>query len=118
MIGPHRLFATLFVAALLAVGARAEGFVPGLDDLPLMDGLAEVAGSGTVFDQPAGRIVDAYAVGRVDADAVARFYGDTLPHLGWTPVDAMTFTREGERLAISVTRSGGDLTVHFSLTPD
>lgn len=118
MIVPVRLLAMLVVAVLLAPGALADGFVPGLEDVPLMDGLAEVAGAGTVFDQPSGRIVDAYAVGRVEADAIARFYGDTLPHLGWTRVEPMTFTREGERLAIVMTRSGDDLTVHFSLTPD
>jgi hypothetical protein len=108
----------LLVPLVLAVGAHAAGFVSGTEDLPLMDGLAEVADSGTVFDQPSGRFIEAYATGRVAAEDVAVFYQETLPHLGWTVAGPLTFTREGERLSIVLTPGGADLTVRFSLAPE
>ncbi len=49
-------------------GARAEGhaaYLAAVADLPLMPGLAEVPEAGLVFDQPSGRIVEAYAQGAV-----------------------------------------------------
>ncbi|MEX2649764.1 MAG: hypothetical protein WD673_12205 [Alphaproteobacteria bacterium] len=108
----------LLGAALLAGTARADGFVSGIEDLPLMAGLTEVTDTGTVFDQPSGRFVEAYAVGAVTVEAVARFYQDTLPHLGWQADGPMSFAREGERLSIVMTTADGTLTVHFSLSPD
>lgn len=106
------------ILVLLAGAARAEGFVAGTDDLPLMDGLAEVAGTGTVFDNASGRIVEAYASGAVTAADVARFYDDTLPQLGWRAEGGGAFTREGEHLTITTTEDANGLTVRFSLTPD
>ncbi|MGH6719497.1 MAG: hypothetical protein ACREER_09285 [Alphaproteobacteria bacterium] len=108
----------LLVLLVLAVGARAAGFVSGTDDLPLMDGLAEIAGSGTVFDKPSGRFVEAYAAGPVSEDAVAGFYRESLPHLGWSPAGPLIFTREGERLSIVLTPTDAGLTVRFSLAPE
>lgn len=112
-----RVLALLMLLMPLA-SPRAEGFLTGTDDLPLMDGLAEVAGSTTVFDQPAGRFIEGYATGRVAAEDVAVFYQETLPHLGWAVAGPLTFTREGERLSIVLTPGGADLTVRFSLAPE
>ena len=113
-----RVVILLVLLGLVPAGVRAAGFVSGTDDLPLMDGLAEVAGSSTVFDQPSGRFVESYATGRMTEDAVAEFYRATLPHLGWTSAGDLVFTREGERLTIVLTREGDDLAAHFSLSPE
>jgi hypothetical protein len=109
--------AAVLVFLLAASAARAEGFVGGTDDVPLMDGLTEVEGAGTVFDNASGRIVEAFASGDMDAATVARFYEDTLPQLGWRAEGDGGFTREGEHLAI-VTVEGERLTVRFTLTPE
>ena len=74
---------TAFIAALsLALvsgalpadpGARAEGhaaYLTAIADLPLLPGLAEVPEAGWVFDQPSGRIIEAYAKGPVGRAAV------------------------------------------------
>src|SRR3546814_7081615 len=60
----------------------------GVEDLPLMPGLAEIADAATVFDAPQGRIVESYAAGTVAAAEIRSFYAQTLPQLGWTAVDA------------------------------
>jgi hypothetical protein len=101
------------------VGAEsaAQGFLGGVEDLPLMAGLSEVPEARVVFDKPGGRIVEAFAVGEVGAAEVAAFYGAALPQLGWTRVGEGAFEREGERLAIDVAGDGGGVTVRFSISP-
>ena len=104
-------------------GAGAEtAFVAGLEDLPLMPGLAEVAGTATVFDAPQGRIVETFAAGAVSADDIKAFYGQTLPQLGWTAsagsgAGPVEFRREGERLVLEITPGAKTTVVRFTLAP-
>jgi len=106
------------LAVLLPAGASlAAEFVAGTEDLPLMPGLAVVAGSSLVFDKPQGRIVEAQASGKVSRGAVQSFYEATLPQLGWTSAGANAWRREGERLRLDFHERDGELTVGFSLSP-
>jgi hypothetical protein len=112
--------ARLLLPALLlaAAGALAENaFVPGTEDVPLMPGLAAVEGTEVVFDKPQGRIVEAQARGRVKPEAVRRFYGETLPGLGWTKSGPQRWQRDSEALAIDIKGRDGAVTVGFTLTP-
>jgi len=97
--------------------ARADpAFVSGVEDLPLMPGLVQNADRSLIFDKPDGRIVEAVAAGAVTRAGVLRFYGETLPELGWTG-NGRVFRREGEELKLSFEGRDGALTVRFSLTP-
>ena len=101
-------------------GARAEGhvaYLAAVADLPLMPGLAELPRAGLVFDQPSGRIVEAYAQGPVSRAAVTRFYLDTLPNLGWRAKAEALFQREGEELRLDIAGDDGALIVRFTLQP-
>ena len=101
-------------------GARAEAhaaYLTAVADLPLMPGLAEVPEAGLVFDQPSGRIVEAYAQGAVSRAAVRAFYLDTLPNLGWRAKAEALFQREGEELRLDIAGDDGALTVRFTLQP-
>ena len=115
-------FARTFLAVWLvtaAAGAAAAGdFLDGFEDLPVMPGLKSVDGAGIVFDTPAGRIIEGYAAGAVTQDAVRRFYAETLPQLGWKPLDNGEYHREGERLKIDFKGSDRALTVRFTLSPE
>ncbi len=105
------------VFAMAAEGARA--FVSGFEDLPLMPGLSQVADAATVFDTPSGRIVEAYANGRVAAEDIAAFYARTLPQLGWQRISAHRYRREGELLDLEIRGGlGGPSSVRFYLAPD
>ena len=103
------------------VGPRAQegtgAFLGGVEDLPLMAGLTEVADARVVFDKPAGRIVEAFAVGEVDAAAVRAFYATVLPQLGWAQVAGQIFQREDEILKIDIDAEGASVTVRFSISP-
>ncbi len=101
-------------------GARAEGhgaYLAAVADLPLMPGLAEVPGAGLVFDQPSGRIIEAYAQGAVSRAAVRAFYLDALPNLGWRAKAEALFQREGEELRLDISGADGALIVRFTLQP-
>ena len=120
------------LSLVLALGALAFGVLPAdrkaraedpaaylaaVADLPLMPGLAEVAEAGLVFDQPSGRIVEAYAQGAVSRAAVRAFYLDTLPNLGWRAKAEALFQREGEELRLDIAGDDGALIVRFTLQP-
>ncbi len=100
-----------------SAGAK-EAFLAGLEDVPLMPGLAEIEDAGVVFDKPEGRIVEAYARGELSAAQVLSFYNATLPQLGWRAESGGRFRREGEVLRLAFTTAGKRLTVRFSLSPD
>jgi hypothetical protein len=116
---------TLLIALFVAVvsgrpSAGGEGqsaFVIGIEDMPLMAGLIEDEEAGLIFDKPGGRLIEAYAFGRLGADEVSEFYRTTLPALGWRHVDNLAFLREGEMLRIHLIAGEDGLTVRFVLSP-
>ena len=112
------------IAALLVAGALllvtipawAVTYLSAIADLPLPDGLAEQTDKSTVFDAPMGRIVTAYASGKVAADDVRDFYDDALPPLGWEKTGEGSFRRKAEVLKIDVLGGQGGSPVNVSFT--
>jgi hypothetical protein len=99
------------------ITALADAFVAGTEDVPLMPGLAPVAGSSLVFDKPQGRIVEAQAAGKLTRNAVHDFYIATLPQLGWKAAGVNALRRERETLRLDFHERDGTLTVGFTLSP-
>ena len=105
-------------AGLVGSSLRAAGaFVAGLEDLPLMPGLAMVEGGCVDFDTPQGRIVEAYAKGKASLAEVLNFYATTLPQLGWAAGGQGEYRREGEVLRLELYQGESELTVRFYLSP-
>lgn len=124
MLGLARRLSFLMLLMLAVPAAAADGFVAGIDDLPLMPGLRGLPQDGTVFDAPGGRVVEAWAEGSTSRDAVLAFYRTTLPQLGWTALEPGLFRREGEALRLEFPATGpagaqsaGRLLVRFYLSP-
>ena len=129
----HRLIgflAALFLAAPIALTDThalaqdaAPAFLAGFEDVPLMPDLTVDPDAVLVFDSPAGRIAEAYAVGPVSWNAFAEFYATALTQLGWSPTavgapgQSLSFTREGEALTLDRFGANGALTVRFTLAP-
>ena len=109
------------LAALLLAGplpaTEDSAFLAEFEDLPLAPGLKEAPG-GTLFESPTGRIVEATASGEVSGTQVLAFYGQTLPKLGWTRIDATTFRRDRETLSIKIDEKKRPLAVHYSVVPN
>ena len=118
---PRLVMLSLVLAAIAFPGGESRGqdqaFVGSIQDLPLMPGLTEIEEAGLVFDKPDGRIVEAYARGPVEAQAVRSFYRDTLPQLGWRAVGTGLFVRENEQLELQILPEAPPLTVRFILRP-
>lgn len=131
MASPARLgiVALVFLCVLAFLPRTAfagSGFLDAVEDMPLMDGLAETGDGGIVFDKPTGRIVRCVAEGDVAPAAVRAFYIETLPQLGWTRAEEeelieglLLFRREDERLEIQIVPLSDDHTeVRFSIEPE
>jgi hypothetical protein len=102
---------------LIRVGpAWATEYFSAIADLPVADGLTEQTDKSTVFDAPIGRIVTAYASGKVAAEDVLDFYDDALPSLGWEKTGEGTFHRKAETLKIDVLGGQGGSPVNVSFT--
>lgn len=111
------LILALATAALLSGTAVAgNAFLAEFEDLPLPAGLIEKPG-GTLFEVPAGRIVEAQAEGTLSAQQVRSFYAETLPQLGWEKTGEATFRRDREQLHITIDDRRQPLAVHFSVVP-
>jgi hypothetical protein len=114
-----RMLSLALLLSVLAIGtapARAQQFVPGTEDVPLMQELAPVKDTDIVFDKPEGRIIEASARGKVTKAAVRSFYASTLPQLGWK-VSGESWTRDTETLHLDFAGHDGDLWVTFTLLP-
>jgi hypothetical protein len=128
-----RLAAAVLAAALAACAAPApgpapaaapaipgEGYFAGIDDLPLAPGLVERPGERTSFETVAGRIEARGAAGRASREAVALFYAQALPQLGWQPQADGTYARGGERLGLEFSNPPEDaatLLLRILITP-
>ncbi len=92
-------------------------FVPGTEDVPLMEGLQPIEGGMMQFDSPSGRIVESLAYTEFSMGVIRKFYSETLPALGWTQSKQTYYTRNEEQLALELWVEQGFSMVRFRLTP-
>lgn len=113
------VLAALAMAALLFLRApaSADGYVDGIEDLPLMPGLESVPAASVAFDALVGRIVVAFAEGKLAMEDVRAFYDATLPQLGWDRLEADRWARADEELNLDAVIERGGLVVRFELVP-
>jgi hypothetical protein len=109
--------ASFAAARAQAPAATPVRYVAGLEDVPLMAGLAPAGGNDVAFDSPQGRIVIVNAEGAVDRQSVVAFYAASLSELGWDRIGDAAFRREGEMLRLEFGQRGAQLTVRFALSP-
>ena len=116
--GTRILWAAITGVMRLIGAARAENrFLPGMEDMPLAPGLSVVEDASLAFDSPSGRIVEAYAAGKVLPEAIRKFYAETLPALGWQPAGEDGYTREAERLDLDLFVKEGVTTLRMTVRP-
>ena len=113
----RRLLLLVPLLFLAAHTARADAFVKGTEDVPLMPGLQHVAGSDVVFDKPEGRIVEVQTQGALTRAKVQAFYAASLPPLGWKKIGADQWQRDAERLKLDFRGADGRLIVGFTISP-
>ncbi|WP_420548790.1 hypothetical protein [Curvivirga sp.] len=101
----------------LNFASYADGFLSILPEVPLPEKISEIAESEVSFDAPTGRIVQVAARGMKDKESILSFYKVTMPQLGWTAQSATEFTRENEKLSLTLNTENGETLVHFELAP-
>lgn len=100
-----KIFLSLFLLWSLTVPAVAANFVEGMEDVPLMDGLSQITQDDISFGNEETRLLEAYLTSRrLKFAAVANFYKESLPQLGWIyqgkRSNGLLFDRDGETLEI------------------
>ena len=111
------LLLALFFIMSVQFTVHAQKFVPGFEDIPIIQGLHPIPEKGLFFDAPAGRLVESYLYGTISRKSILGFYNTTLPSLGWKLTGPQTFIRGDETLTINVSGKDGFLTVFFRLLP-
>lgn len=92
---------TAAAVCISAPAAHATQFLTAIADIPLAAGLGEKP-EPMIFESEQGRVVRVSAEGSVDGAAIASFYAQTLPALGWKPAQDGSYERENERLTIRI----------------
>ena len=120
LIKPIFFLGILICAILLTkISNTAPKFIPGINGLPLVTGLVLMPGRHIIFDTPEGRIIEAFADGKISPANILAFYKDTLPQLGWIVKSKNEFGRENEVLRIEVSANKKNQSiVRFFITPD
>lgn len=114
-------FLGILVCAILItkISNTTPKFIPGVNGLPLATGLVLMPGRHIVFDTLEGRIIEAFANGKISPTDILVFYKDTLPQLGWIVKSKNKFERENEVLRIEVSKNKENQSiVRFFITPD
>jgi len=118
---------TMLLALLFTATATAQmdtSFIEGFGDVPLLDGMHELADERLIFDTPAGTYAEALFTSPAPGDELISRYRAALTSLGWheAPVrgeQAMvySFTRERETLSLRITKSAEHTLLRIQLTP-
>lgn len=108
-----------FTVFVLVSSAQAETrFFENLTDVPVMPGLEELEDQSLMFDKPEGRIIETMAAGEgLEKADIYRFYGESLPQLGWERIAENAFVRGQERMIIHVEEHDGYQLARFSVQP-
>ena len=120
LIKPIFFLGILICSILITkISNTAPKFIPGVNGLPLVTGLVLMPGRHIIFDTPEGRIIEAFADGKISPANILGFYKDTLPQLGWIVKSKNEFERENEVLRIEVfANKKNQSIVRFFITPD
>ncbi len=89
---------------------RAEQFIEGMEDIPLMTGLKQIVNSNIAFGNEESRFLEVYLEGEKSTfKDVEKFYLNTMPQLGWKfngkQKQTLAFYRDGELMEVAREKS-------------
>ena len=108
---PLFLMAFLLWSPFLTAQEKIK-FVPGTQDIPLMDGLTPVPDGVLYFDSILGSIVETSLISQLPPATILAYYDEHLPTLGWVKINSGQYQREDDRLNILF----DDAIIRFHLT--
>ena len=112
----------LMIISTIMLGEKslrgAPVFIPGINGLPLMEGLVIVPDSHVIFETLNGRIIEIFAIGENSPADILFFYRATLQHLGWKAKSNNEFWRDEDILKIEISDDKmGKFIVRFFIAP-
>ncbi len=118
----RRYIFILIILSGITIGLKnlyaASEFIPGIDGLPLMEGLVLIPEQQVFFETSNGRIVEVLASSGNSPRDIMLYYTETLKQLGWVPILQNEFRREEEKLSIQIyDHKTEKFVVRFSISP-
>lgn len=98
-----------------AMPVLAQGFLPGTEDIPLMEGLTQVEETAS-FDNPTERMVLISAQTKLAKQNILEFYRKSLNNLGWQEKAPGQFKRGADSLFIDIIKMGKTNQIQFRLS--
>ena len=115
------IFVLIIISAFIGGEKNLHGapaFIPGINGLPLMEGLVIVPDSHVIFETLNGRIIEIFAIGEPSFLDISSFYSATLQQLGWSKKSKNVFQRDEDLLRIEISDDKmGQSRVRFFITP-
>ena len=105
----------LFLLLACAFPVWAQTFLPGTEDIPLMEGLTHVEETAA-FDNPAERMVLINAQTTLSAKQVERFYEQTLANLGWQQIKRNVYKRGNDSFSMEISGASSVTQIQFQLS--
>ena len=93
--------AFFFLITFWIFSVYADSFLPGTEDIPLMEGLKQVEETAS-FDSPQERMVLISAKMNSSQKSVFDFYSQTLKNLGWKEEKPHYFIRGNDSFSIEI----------------
>ena len=93
----------------------AQVFLPGTEDIPLMNGLQQVEETAS-FDNPDERMVLISAETNLPPKKIFEFYQESLKNLGWGEQKIGQFKRGNDFFSIEVTPTQKTSQIQFRLS--
>ncbi|MBI05955.1 MAG: hypothetical protein CMM54_03130 [Rhodospirillaceae bacterium] len=107
----------IFAAGYAKAEDESGNFLAAIEEVPLMAELTEDLAATLYFDKPSGRLIEAYAYGKVSVENATNFYLTVMPEFGWQIEEGLVFLREGEMLLMEFIPEERSLVVRFILSP-
>ncbi len=110
------LTAFFFLYQSSQLSAQPE-FIPGFEDVPVMQGMIWSGDRSFSFDSPEGSVVTAEFKTRNPVEDVLKYYDDTLKNLGWIRDRSGNYRRGVDVLLMNISKKSDFSVVRLKQLP-
>ena len=90
-------------------------YVPGTEDIPLMEGTSHITEEPNVFDASQGRVSISKVISSSQIREIESFYENSLVNLGWKGLSKNKYQRGNQLLDIKIDPMGEKTLMTFEL---
>lgn len=90
-------------------------YIPGTEDVPVMEGILCTQETPSLFDTEKGRVVISKVVSSLKDSEIENFYRQILSNLGWSKLSKNKYKRESQVLDIKIESEKGKTFITFEL---